>query len=128
MNRRQLLTTLAAVPLAAPLHAQPAPSFHLRAGLVAYSYRKELAAKSLTYERLIQNISDWGLDGLDCTVYYFPDNSVEYLASLRKTALKHGIQIYNAGVRVRLAQPTAELQRAEFENIKKWVDVTDRMG
>ena len=47
MNRRQLLTTLAAVPAAAPLNAQPATHFHLRAGLVAYSYRKELAAKTL---------------------------------------------------------------------------------
>src|SRR3954469_2772915 len=112
MNRRQLLTTLAAVPLAAPLHAQPAPTFHLRAGLVAYSYRKELAAKTLTYDTLIRRIADWGLDGLDCTVYWL-DTSAEYLASLRKTAFKNGVQIYNAGVRVQLAQPTPELQRAE---------------
>jgi sugar phosphate isomerase/epimerase len=95
---------------------------------VAYSYRKELAAKSLTYESLIQRIADWGLDGLDCTVYWFPDTSAEFLSSLRKTAFKNGVQIYNAGVRVQLSQPTPELQRAEFENIKKWVDVADRIG
>src|SRR5580765_6742542 len=108
MNRRQLLTTLAAVPAAAQINAQPAPTFHFRAGLVAYSYRKELAAKSLTYEDLIRRIAAWGLDGLDCTVYWFPDNSAEYLASLRKTAYKNGVQIYNAGVRVQLSQPTPE--------------------
>lgn len=129
MNRRQLLTALAIAPVAAQqLSAEPAPKFRFRSGLVAYSYRKEMAAKSLTYEGLIQRIADWGLDGLDCTVYWFPDTSAEFLSSLRKTAFKHGVQIYNAGVRVRLAQPTPELQRAEFENIKKWVDVTDRIG
>jgi len=128
MNRRQLLTTLAAAPLAAPLYAQLAPSFHLRAGLVAYSYRKELAAKTLSYEDLIRRVADWGLDGLDCTVYWFKDNSAEYLASLRKTAYKNGVQIYNAGVRVQLSQPTAELQAAEVDNIRKWVDVADRIG
>jgi sugar phosphate isomerase/epimerase len=128
MNRRELLTTLAAVPATAQLNAQPAPNFHFRAGLVAYSYRKELAAKSLSYEDLIRRIADWGLDGLDCTVYWFPDTSPEYLASLRKTAYKNGVQIYNAGVRVQLSQPTAELQRAEFDNIRKWVDVADRIG
>jgi sugar phosphate isomerase/epimerase len=128
MNRRELLTTLAAVPATAQLNAQPAPNFHFRAGLVAYSYRKELAAKSLSYEDLIRRIADWGLDGLDCTVYWFPDTSPEYLASLRKTAYKNGVQIYNAGVRVQLSQPTAELQQAEFENIRKWVDVADRIG
>jgi sugar phosphate isomerase/epimerase len=128
MNRRQLLTTLAAVPAAAQLTAQPAPTFHFRAGLVAYSYRKELAAKSLTYEDLIRRIANWGLDGLDCTVYWFPDTSAEYLAGLRKTAYKNGVQIYNAGVRVQLSQPTPELQRAEVDNIRKWVDVADRIG
>src|SRR3954453_5229065 len=128
MNRRQLLTTLAAVPAATQLSAQPAPKMRLRAGLVAYSYRKEFAAKTMSYETLIQRIADWGLDGLDCTVYWFPDNSPEYLSSVRKTAFKNGVQIYNAGVRVQLSQPTPELQRAEFDNIKKWVDVADRIG
>jgi sugar phosphate isomerase/epimerase len=128
MNRRQLLTTLAAAGAATQLSAQSAAKYRLRAGLVAYSYRKELAAKSISYEELIRRIADWGLDGLDCTVYWFPDTSAEYLASLRKTAFKNGVQIYNAGVRVQLSQPTPELQHAEFENIRKWVDVTDRIG
>ena len=51
-----------------------------------------------------------------------------YLAALRKTAFKDGVQIYNAGVRVQLSQPTPELRLAEFENIRKWVDVADRLG
>jgi hypothetical protein len=56
MNRRQLLTTLAAFPAATQLSAQSAPRFHLRSGLVAYSYRKEFAAKSMSYEDLIRRI------------------------------------------------------------------------
>ena len=128
MDRRQLLTALAALPVAAQVPESGAKKLRLRAGLVAYSYRAQLAAKTLTYEDLIHRIADWGLDGLDCTVYWFPDTSDTFLASLRKTAFKNGVQIYNAGVRVRLAQPTAELQKAEFENIKKWVDVTEKIG
>jgi len=128
MDRRQLLTALAALPVAAQVPESGAKKFRLRAGLVAYSYRAQLAAKTLTYDDLIHRIADWGLDGMDCTVYWFPDTSDAFLASLRKTAFKNGVQIYNAGVRVRLAQPTAELQKAEFENIKKWVDVTEKIG
>ena len=128
MNRRQLLTALAASPALAQLDAQPAHRFRFRAGLVAYSYRKELAAKTMSYPDLIRRIADWGLDGLDCTVYWFPDSSPEYLASLRKAAFKNGVQIYNAGVRVQLSQPTPELQSAEVQNIRKWVDVADRLG
>jgi len=118
----------AALPAVAQLHSQSATRFHLRAGLVAYSYRKELAAKSLNYADLIHMIADWGLDGLDCTVYWFPDTSNEFLASLRKAAFTSGIQIYNAGVRVQLCQPTPELQLSQYENIRKWVDVADRLG
>ena len=115
------------LPAAAQLHADT-PRFHLRTGCVAYSYRKELAAKTMTYEDLIHQLADWGIDGLDCTVYWFPDTSNEYLAKLRKTAYRSGVQIYNAGVRVSLCQPTAEKQQAEYDNIKKWVDVADRLG
>ena len=127
MNRRRFVATMAALPAVSQVHGQES-KFRLRAGLVAYSYRKQLAAKTLNYVDLIEKIVDWGLDGLDCTVYWFPDTSNEYLASLRKAAFKRGVQIYNAGVRVRLAQPTPELQTAEVENIKKWVDVADRIG
>src|SRR5437868_2163454 len=125
MNRRQLLRTLAATPAVAQLGAQSSPKYRLRSGLVAYSYRKELAAKTMTYDDLIRRIADWGIDGLDCTVYWFTDTSPQYLASVRKAAFRHGVQIYNAGVRVQLSQPTPELQLAEFENIKLWVDVAD---
>lgn len=128
VNRRHLLRTALALPVAARLQAETAAPFHLRAGLVAYSYRKALADKSIHYDDLIRMIAEWGLDGLDCTVYWFPDTSDQYLASLRKAAFKNGVQIYNAGVRVSLCQPTPELQLQQYENIKKWVDVADRLG
>jgi L-ribulose-5-phosphate 3-epimerase len=128
MNRRHVLRTALALPAAAHLRAESAAPFHLRAGLVAYSYRRALADKSLHYDDLIRMVAEWGLDGLDCTVYWFPDTSSDYLASLRKAAFKNGVQIYNAGVRVSLCQPSPELQLEQFENIKKWVDVADRLG
>ena len=128
MNRRQVLQMVPALSAGACLRGETAPPFHLRSGLVAYSYRKELAAGSMNYPELIRMLADWGIDGLDCTVYWFPDTSNEYLASLRKAAFKNGVQIYNAGVRVSLCQPTPELQLAQYENIKKWVDVADRLG
>ncbi len=135
MNRRNLLTTLAALPAAPALRAQSAPATpsatgvgHLKAGLVAYSYRTALAAKTMTYEDVIHMASDWGLDGVDTTVYWFPDTSEKYLANLRTTAFRKGIQLYNAGVRVQLSQPTKELQDAQVESIRKWVDVANSLG
>jgi sugar phosphate isomerase/epimerase len=135
MNRRELLTTLATLPVASTLRAQSAATgtppkavFRLKSGLVAYSYRTALAAKTMTYDDIIHRASDWGLDGVDMTVYWFPDTSDRYLAGLRRTAQRCGIQLYNTGVRVQLCQPTKELQDAQVETIKKWVDVADRLG
>ena len=47
MNRRQLLAMLASAPAVAQLDAQPSPKYRFRSGLVAYSYRKELATNNL---------------------------------------------------------------------------------
>jgi L-ribulose-5-phosphate 3-epimerase len=113
---------------AGALRAQGAGKVRLRPGLVAYSYRKQLAAKTLTYEQLIRKVSEMGLDGLDTTVYWFPDTSDSYLASLRRAAYKNAVNLYSIAVRIRLAQPTAELQQAELESLKKWVDVAERVG
>jgi sugar phosphate isomerase/epimerase len=134
MNRRSALTALATLPAASLLRGQStstpplAPVSHLKAGLVAYSFRSELMAKKMTYEDVIHMASDWGLAGVDTTVYWFPDIMPHYLANLRKTAFKAGIQLYNAGVRVQLAQPTKEKQDAQVAEIKKWVDVAEMIG
>ncbi len=139
MNRRSLLTTIASLPMAtialkaqapqaAPAEAPAKRGGYLKPGLVAYSYRTELMSKKLTYEDLIRMISDWGLAGMDTTGYWFPDMSDAYFAGLRKTAFKYGVQLYNLGTRVQLSQPTKELQDAQVETIKKWVDVADKIG
>ena len=83
----------------------------LHAGLVAYTFRKQLEAKTMTYEGLIRYAAEHGMDGIDTTVYWFPDTSNQYLASLKRLAYQNAISLYSVAVRVRLCQPTAELQR-----------------
>lgn len=128
MNRRELLKTLPAFAASAALTAPKPPHSRLHAGVVAYSYRKNLANKTMTYEDLIRLASDSGLDGIDTTAYWFPDTSPAFLAGLRTTAYRNAIQLYSLAVRVRLCQPTPDLQAAEVENCKKWVDVAERIG
>jgi sugar phosphate isomerase/epimerase len=127
MKRRDLLklAPLAFVPAALP---QSAAKGRLRPGVVAYSYRQELAAKTLTYEDVIRLAADYGFEGLDTTVYWFPDTTPAYLARLRTTAYRNGITLYSIATRVRLAQPTPELRQAEIATAKQWVDVADRLG
>src|SRR5438067_1783019 len=113
MNRRELLKAFPALAAATQLPGQTEVKGHLRAGLVAYSFRKQFEAKTMTYQALIRYVSDLGLEGLDTTVYWFPDTSDQFLASLRRIAYKNAVSLYSIATRVRLCQPTAELQKAE---------------
>jgi len=133
MNRRTFLTTAAGVMAAgaiAPARSPQAPreKARFRTGLVAYSYRQALQAKTMTYEDLIRVAVDTGTDGIDMTVYWLPGTSDDYLLALRRFAYRNRVEIYSIGTRVRLAQPTAELRQQQLEELKKWLDVAQRVG
>jgi hypothetical protein len=73
MNRRSFLTAAgAAVAAATVTHGrtrQAAPGkARFRTGLVAYSYREALQAKTMTYEDLIRVAVETGTDGIDMTM------------------------------------------------------------
>ena len=133
MNRRHFLATAGAAVAAAAAPAAPVPDTppgkaRFRTGLVAYSYRKALEAKTMTYEDLIRLAVETGTDGIDMTVYWLPSASDDYILPLRRLAYKNRVEIYSLGVRVRLAQPTAELREQQLTELRKWVDVAQKIG
>jgi L-ribulose-5-phosphate 3-epimerase len=115
---------------AASQAVQPASAgkARFRTGLVAYSYRLALEAKKMTYEDLIRIAVDTGTDGIDMTVYWMPRTSDDYLLPLRRLAYRNRVEIYSIGTRVRLAQPAGALQDKELADLRKWVDVAERLG
>lgn len=100
----------------------------LHPGIVAYSFREELAKGTMTYGELIHLAADSGLQGIDTTAYWFPDTSATFVSGLRAAAYRNGIHLYSLAVRVRLCQPTPELQAKEIDKCKKWIDVAERLG
>jgi len=86
--------------------AQPAArgKARFRTGLVAYSYRQALQAKTMTYEDLIRIAVETGTDGIDMTVHWLPATTDDYLLPLRRLAYRNRVEIYSMGTRVRLAQ------------------------
>ena len=135
MNRRSFLAAAgAAVVAAAPAAratSEPQASSRrarFRTGLVAYSYRQALQAKTMTYEDLIRIAVETDTDGIDMTVYWMPGTSDDYVLPLRRLAYKNRVEIYSLGTRVRLAQPTADLREAQIVELRKWMDVAQRIG
>jgi sugar phosphate isomerase/epimerase len=133
MNRRTFLkTTAAAMTAGAATHARsrqvPPGKARFRTGLVAYSYRQALQAKTMTYEDLIRIAVETGTDGIDMTVYWLPNTSDDYLLGLRRLAFRNRVEIYSIGTGVRLAQPSSELRQQQLDELKKWLDVAERVG
>lgn len=133
MNRRRFVTMTGAAVVAAmapvPVATQAPPrKARFRTGLVAYSYRQALQAKAMKYEDLINVAVDTGIDGIDMTVYWLPSTEADYLKSLRHLAYRNRVEIYSIGTRVQLAQPTAELREAQLVELRKWVDVAQKIG
>ena len=135
MNRRSFLAAagaavVAAAPAARATREPQASSrrARFRTGLVAYSYRQALQAKTMTYEDLIRIAVETDTDGIDMTVYWMPGTSDDYVLPLRRLAYKNRVEIYSLGTRVRLAQATADLREAQIVELRKWVDVAQRIG
>src|SRR2546428_13662344 len=132
MNRRSFLTTAGAAVVAAAVPpartAQvPREKARFRTGLVAYSYRQAFEAKTMTYDDLIRIAVETGTDGIDMTVYWLPATTDDYLLPLRRFAYRNRVEIYSIGTRVRLAQPTADLREQQLGDLRKWLDVAQKV-
>ena len=123
MRRRDYLKALALAPAAL---AAEKPRF--RPAICAYSFRNQLKAGTMHYADVIRMAAETGADGVDLTTYWLPDTTDGTLYELRKQAYRSAVSLYTIGVRVRLAQPTPELQAAEVATVRQWVDAADRLG
>lgn len=129
MNRRDLLKSLPALAAGSALPAPAAAAKgRLRSAICAYSFRDALKAKTMTYDDLVRMAVDYDIDGLDLTVYWFPDTSDGFLLPLKRLAYKSGVEIYSLSVRTEMTQPTPELQQKELAELKKWVDAAAVLG
>ncbi|HWQ57165.1 MAG TPA: sugar phosphate isomerase/epimerase family protein [Bryobacteraceae bacterium] len=130
MNRRDLFKTLPALAAAARL-APAAPEAgargRLRSAICCYSYRNELAKKTMTYEDIVRVAVDNNVDGLDATVYWL-DTSDAALLRLKRLAYMNSVDLYSISIRTEMTQATPEGQAKEVEGIRKWVDVAEKLG
>lgn len=128
LTRRGLLTTAAVLPWAAAAPAGSEKKARLRTAICAYSFRNELGSKKMSYNDLVDLAVDLDVDGLDLTVYWFPDTTDAFLIPLRNYAFANGVEIPSISVRTNCCQPTAELRAKEIQTIKDWVNVAGKLG
>ncbi|MBA3973292.1 MAG: hypothetical protein C0504_03620 [Candidatus Solibacter sp.] len=130
MNRRSFLASSLVPALALPSAAQDALKARprLRTGLNCYSFRKELAAKTMTYDDVIRRAVEWDVDGVDMTVYWMPSTGPEFTLPLRRLAYTMGVEIYSISVRSELTRSSPADRRKEVESLYRWIDVANALG
>jgi len=70
----------------------------LFAGCCAYSFRKYLEHGPMTMEDFILKGVEFGLHGVDVTVYYLKSTDPAYLTGLRHLAFKNGMPFSRSGL------------------------------
>jgi sugar phosphate isomerase/epimerase len=133
MNRRELLKTLPAAALALPASAAPRQvqggKARIKTALCAYSFRDALGSKKLSYEDLVDMAVEHGVDGLDLTVYWFPNENLgKFYSSLRRKAYISAVEIPAIAIRSDLCQRRPNDQQRESAWLNHWVDAADRLG
>ncbi len=136
MTRRDLLRTAAKAPAASVLAASmlggdafAARSPRLKTSICAYSFRKALGAGTLRYDDLVDMAVKHDIDGLDLTVYWFPQHDLTgFLSGLRRKAHVNGVEIPSIAIRSDLCRKSAADQQREAAWLMHWVDVADRLG
>ncbi len=125
---RRSAFALAAAPFAAAAYAAGSLKARLRPALCAYSFRTELQSGQLKYEDLIRISAENDLDGVDLTVYWFPNTEDSFLLPLKRTAYKAGIEIYSISIRTELTKAPGAARDQAAADLRKWIDVAAKLG
>jgi sugar phosphate isomerase/epimerase len=97
-------------------------------GCCAYSYSDYLSKGKMTYADFFDQVVKMGCVGADMTVYWLKSTDPAHLDELRHLAFRKGIPFSGAACGSSMVQGTAAKRSEVLKEIKKWVDVTDRLG
>ncbi|MCY3759604.1 MAG: sugar phosphate isomerase/epimerase, partial [Acidobacteria bacterium] len=100
----------------------------MRIAICAYSFRTPLGSKALTYADLVHMAVEQEIDGLDLTVYWFPNTKDDFLLPLKRLAYRNAVEIYSISIRTNLCRPTPQEQARELQEIRRWIEVAHRLG
>jgi len=82
----------------------------------------------MTMEDFFLMAVEFGIDGVDVTVYWLKSTDPAYLAGLRHFAFKHALFFSGTAIKTAMCQPDRDRRAAEIANIKIWVDATVLLG
>src|SRR3954463_205943 len=132
-GRRRFLTATAsaAAALVVPTDAtsiepiqRKRPS-HLKLSLAAYCYRSYLSGdkKSMDLFDFVDHAADLGVDAVELTSYYFPDDvDNDYLHRLRQHAFLQGLDVSGTSVMNDFCLSPGVEAESNVQHVRMWID------
>ncbi|WP_339710757.1 sugar phosphate isomerase/epimerase family protein [uncultured Kriegella sp.] len=109
-----------------------AHSHKFKLSLNLYSFNAFLREKKVDLFDMLDFCAKHNFDAIDPTGYYFPGYpavpSDEFIHSFKRKAFILGLDISGTGVRNNFADPDANKRKADIELVKKWIEVSAKMG
>jgi sugar phosphate isomerase/epimerase len=139
-SRRRFLRTTpaAAAALCLPASAPAIPEVsrtggsHLRLGLAAYSLRDHLQgrlAPSMTLHDFIERSAAWGVDAVELTSYYFPEEiTPAYVAGLKRHCFLLGLDVSTTPIRNTFTFPAGPERDEQLAHTRRWLDIAADLG
>jgi sugar phosphate isomerase/epimerase len=97
---------------------------HLKLSLAAYSYRDYLKGpkKRMDLFGFVDLAADLGLDAVELTSYYFPEDvTSEYLNRLKAHAFRQGLDVSGTAVMNDFCLPPGPEADKEVEHVRTWI-------
>jgi sugar phosphate isomerase/epimerase len=94
----------------------------------AYSYRSLLTAGEMDLEQFLDVCLELGLDGVELTQYYFPEESDEYLHHIKREAFARGLDVSGTAVGGNFCVAEADARAKQIEHVKDWLAKSALLG
>ena len=94
----------------------------------AYSYRDLLTAGRMTLEGFLDTAVQIGLDGVELTSYYFPEQTPDYLHRIRRACFARGLEVAGTAAGGNFANADAAGRRKQIEHVKDWLAKSEMLG
>ncbi|MFO8006800.1 MAG: sugar phosphate isomerase/epimerase [Candidatus Brocadiia bacterium] len=100
----------------------------MKLGCCAYSYRQLLSDGQMALEEFLDTALELGLDGVELTQYYFPEESNAYLNHIKRQAFARGLEVAGTAVGGNFSNADADARAKQIEHVRDWLVKSSRLG
>src|SRR5205807_417773 len=84
---------------------------------------------AMTYEKFLETVAEFGIDGVELTSYYFSkDVTASYIHKLANRCFLLGLDVNGTAIGNTFTHPMGEARDKQIAQVKRWIDYAADMG